>query len=798
MKWILLVLVISFNGINCNQSDLKNGQHTISTGNVPTTRHRSSRTLGFDSKDESDDSGIHLHFWNDMNNQENYYPNLMKYITAEAVNKDLKPPQMQQSSDDSNSIHINLNEILPQPQSQQSPKVQLKNALANTLGLDEFRKSDQNLYGTYYKLNADRYKQNPFSWNYHPSAINYIPKVYDTNLNNAAAQSTPSIGGGIQRSTLYDQMYGTKHFIQDYYTNLHKNKPKSVIDAVGYEIGGLPKYSGRLLANEPMPQQYRTFKMFEPVPRQIMLPPPSTRIPDFKPVPPRLKVIPVIDEYLESRPNPITIPNSLPWTVIKPDEKLKPSYTNYLYPVPTAPVQIIPFKLSEAITNAPIRKFIPKTEFNYIEPSTESYYKQPNQFNGESVSPTMASKLNAYLPIQINQKHTNVDNSQFQHTFQPMNEPILNNGYHNDSKLQVLTNEAYTPEYMTNINHLNNNNVGAESHTFISTEDSRSTLNRKKPAQQFNNDSIVEQTKRNGYKKVKIRRKPQRIHEKITNDVIKLNVTGFRNVSQDDNRMDKNGDNDRLKKESDVDKLKLHASHEYGIDSVSADSIQLSQTYSRQTTNVPHPNPTPILASREQDSLLMQLANDVKKALLTSLGNDTNDNRFDDSYEMKQKDPFLITVFDPNDRTKYDAESRLGDDLQLAETVDRSNSMMRNATNGAGNNSIQRIDHDWTTSDQDKKPTVSKRDERIHDDDNNNHRHHNSDIQTAHDVAKNVQNHTTIETQNNDLNSTFINSNYYKWFSGYAEKNKKLGRTVISEHFKKVEIEPNISFVLPR
>ncbi|XP_031632062.1 putative uncharacterized protein DDB_G0282499 [Contarinia nasturtii] len=802
MKWILLVLVISFECINCDQSDLKNGQHTSS--NAGMDDYRGPRTFSFDSKE--DDSGIHLHFWNDMNNNENYYPNLMKYITAEAVNKDLvKPPPMHQSTDDTDSIHINLNEILPQPQSQQSPKNQLKNAFAQTLGLDEFRKSDQNLYETYYKLNADRYKQSPFSWNYHPSAINYIPKVYDTNLNNAAPlqmQKIPSLGG-IQRSTLYDQIYGTKHFIHDYYTNLHK-KPKSVIDAVGYEIGGLPKYSGRLLANEPMPTQYRTFKMFEPVPRQIMLPPPTTRIPDFKPVPPRLKVIPVIDEYLETRPNSQQIPNSLPWTVIKPNEKLKPLHTNYLYPTPP---QIIPFKFSEAITKAPIRTFAPKTEFNYIEPSTESYYKLQDLFNRGSAneyihsSSTTSPPSNAYLPIHRDQKHTNTNSVQSQIAFEPMNEPISNNGYRNDSKSQVFTNEPYTHEYMTNINHINNNNnnIGTESLKFISTEDSRSPLNKKKTVQQLNDNSF-EPTKR---KKVKTSRKPQRAHEKITNDVIKLNVTGFRNVSQDDNRFGKNSesfDKNLFKKESDaynVDKLKLHA-----IDSVSADSIQLSQTYSRQTTNVPHSKPTS--ASREQDSILMQLANDVKKALLTSLGNDTNNN-FYESDEMKQKDPFLIAVYDRNERTKFDDESRLGDDLQLAETMDRSNSLMRNATND-GNSSIQRIDHGWATStdhdDQNTHQNVNKQDERNHDDNHQN----NSNIKTVqkpshtiNDVAKNVKNHTSIEeTQNNELNSTFINNNYYKWFNNYAEKNKKLGRTVISEHFKKVEIEPNISFVLPR
>lgn len=796
--------MISFRWINCDQSVFQNGDANIGHGNnvITPTNNRDARTMDYGSKE--DESGIHLHFWNDMDNNNNYYPNIMKHIMAESMQK----TKTITPTDNTDSIHINLNELMPQPQPQVSPKNQLKNALLHTLAMDEFRKSDQHLYGSNYKLYTDPLKQSPFNWNYHPSAINYIPKAYDTNINNAVQLQAKLVPAAAQqqRPSLLNLMHSTKNFIQEYYTNLHKTKSKTETH--------VPKYSGRLLANEPMPQEYRTFKMFEPVPRQIMLPPPSSaRIPEFKPVPPRLKIIPVIDEYLETRPIPIPAPNSVPWKVIKPEEKPKLSY---LYPV-LKPVQIIPFKVSEAITKPPIRKYIPKTEFNFIEPSTEPYYMERpknSKING-NITPEIATKipkLKIYLPIHYDNNHSNIINTQSQYSYdESLNDQTLNNKldkHQNNSKLPAFTNEdhQYEYEYTTKMNH--NYNIDNEELKHVSIEDSRSTLNLKKQVQRVNNENnIVDLTrKKNAHKKSKAVRKSQRTHEKFTNDVIKLNVTGFRNVTEENNQIGKNGDsfnddnnNKMLKKESNVknyDKLRLHASKEYPIDSVSADSIQLSQAYSRHITNVPKPTEPTVSRDREQDSLLMQLANDVKKTLLTSLGNSSDFDEIGGIREDPEKDPFLIAIFDENDR-KYNTDRESGEDLQLAET-DRSDSFI-NANDSS--NLLQRIDHDWSTdpaSDPNEglKLDVNKRNDRKH----NNHRYENSyeiyNVTNNNDIANRTEN--DINEKQNQLN-TFIDEKYYKWFSNYAEENKKLGRTVISEHFKKVEIEPNISWVvLPR
>lgn len=329
MNWILLIWLVFY----CGSNDSTRSENNIKKSLSPKTDARHARTLGF-SSEEDDENGIHLHIWNDMSNKNNFYPNLMKHIAEESVKNDgdTASSAPKESNPNSSAIHLNfnLNELLPTPQPQISAINLLKNALVHSLELDKFRKSDQNSYGSFYKLKTEHEP----NWNYHPSSVKYIPKPYNVNLNNGAAPtiSTKSLRIAstakittTSRPTLREQMRTTRNFAQDYYTNLPKTKPKSVIQSIGYEIGSLSKYSGRLLANEPMPQQHRTFKMFEPVPRQIMLPPPTHRIPDFKPVPPRLKIIPVIDDIISGR-NQLAVDDgskSLPWNLIKIEQKAK-------------------------------------------------------------------------------------------------------------------------------------------------------------------------------------------------------------------------------------------------------------------------------------------------------------------------------------------------------------------------------------------------------------------------------------------------------------------------------------------
>lgn len=748
------MVLISFQQTHCDQDDFKNEISSIDKN----------KPIGFGSNE--DESVIHLHIWNDMNSSKNFYPNLMKHIMTDTMQKESTHSTSQ--TDNSDGIHINLNE--PLQQSQVSPENLLKNALLKTLTM-EFRKSDQNLYGSYNKLTSERFNQNPIDLNYHPSMINYIPQVFDTNMNNAIPMKSTQ-----QRPRLYNRMPTANKFLQSYYTNLHNTKPRSVIDAVGYEIGGLPKYSGRLLANEPMPQQYHTFKMFEPVPRQIMLPPPITGIPEFKRVPPRLKIIPVIDDYLETRSNLIQAPKQTPWKAIEPNHKTKP--LNYL--LPTKPKQIIPFQVSEAMTKSPLQKYIPKSEFN--ESPTEPYYKERLNYAFEKIIPeiiTKTPKLNLFPSIQSNHNHENVINVQSIHSLESMINPIIKNeldtNHQNNFISSTFTNEANLNEDTAKSKPNHNHNIDNQTLKLVPMGDFRSTFDTKKRRHRTNNDELTRM--KNARRKLKV----QKSHENITNGVIKLNVTGFRNATEN-NRIGEQSDtsgNNAPKYENNVrnyDKLRLHASNEYPIDNVSADSIQVSHAYSRQITNVPHSKPASIGVSN--DNLSTQRVNDVEKTV-NSLENGKNSSNFDDfdgiqESKDQQGDPFLIAIFDEQNR-KYDSQIRLND-LQLDE-IDRSDSFV----NTNESNNLLKWTDDGTTNLQ-----INERRKVLNVDKRNETNNENTNKNSAKHIKNNVN-----EKQNERMKISMGEK--------YAEDNKKFVRTVISEHFKKVEIEPNISWiVLPR
>lgn len=852
MKWILLLLLVFYCGPNDSTSS-----------EIDTTNTRSPRTLEFSSEEE-DKNGIHLHIWNDMSNKKIFYPNLMKHIAEESVKSDTDTAStVRDESNPSSSpthIHFNLNELMPTPQPRVSAANLLKNAFVHTLALDEFRKSDQNLYGSFYKLNTD-YKPNTISWNHHPSAVNYIPKPYNTNLSGAissAPNKLPKTSSTAKtttsRPTLREQMRTTRNFVQDYYTNLHKIKPKSVIQTVGYEIGGMPKYSGRLLANEPTPQQYRTFKMFEPQPRQIMLPPhldySPHRIPDFKPVPPRLKIIPVIDEILDSG-NQLAVDDlskSLPWNLVKIAQKSKP---NYPQPVMPKPLQIIPFKLSEAITMAPFLNYIPKTEYNHIEPSTEAYHhsllspdietlQSIRAAQNQIVLPTISTKPKittttkaprfiGYLPNQYDAQQSNYSTSVYG---QFSNEP-----YKTDSKSKKFFNEhnehneQYSSDYEYTI-HKNSSHI-VDLNKPVSLVNSRSNFTNRTQItnQQINDIDIVHAAKKKLYKKTKTMRKPQQpsTDERSINDVTNLNITGFQKINDDDcNSNSGSTQNDTIKTKCNTKisngmyTLRLGTSNNDRrnvlIDSVPSNSIQLSQTYSRQTTNIPQHKPTssPLLLvptttieKEEDESILRQLlANDIKKALLTLLGNDTISNDQDAS---AAHDPFLITVYDENDRAMRD-DTDVNDDLQLATSNSMENgrntnsSVQKWATDRRDtvvwpidNNSNKRIQSKLKTKPKTK--TKTKSESNSVNNMNLTDKTKQKELKFLVDSNKNnsgTSGSSSSSSSTNNSNS-LIDEKYYKWFNEYAEENRKFGRTIISEHFKKVKIEPNISWIiLPR
>lgn len=842
MRWILFVIVLSVEKIY-GDSGAVTEKSTKNDKSVPSPitnkkNRRIARTLGYDSKEND---GIHLHIWNDMNNHDNFYPNVFRHI-----NDGQTEAPVSTISSDSNSVHIpvNMDNIesnahIPQFSAQYSPQHNLKTALLNTLTLDDFRKSDRDLYGMFYKLNTNQ-PNNQLPWNYYPSVANYIPKTYETNLNSVlpavVPHHLPTLASPLQsalpynmkyystpivnmaptlRPTLHDQMYAGRDVLHNYYTNLHKNKARSVLSAIGYELGGLPKYSGRLMANEPTPQQYQSFQLYEPVPRQIMMPPPMTRIPMFKPVPPRLKIIPVVEEYLENRAQ-----------AFRTDK----GQSNQRYPM--APIKVIPFNVHEAITKRPIQAFIPATE-QYAPITTEPY--KFIQQNFDSYAQIVPSTTPApYLPIF---QSTTVANSSAQtypsvHYSNELKNWLLNSDYDkskatNDNELAYSAFDSNQYKHNYDQTQLNKNEVFNTIKSVTVDEykpnfyanDLSNQQPQQLPQTNTNNDLFVYENKQMHKKLNNTRKQFHSNGQIIKNDVVKLNITGFRAA---------NNDNDNFAKLNQWKSGKAknvpaqNGTKANPIDSISSDSIQLSTTYSKQTSNVIRPD---LMSTKHkkytpnnQNNLLTQLTNDVSKALLTSYNaNDQQYHRYgmdSNEIENKTKEPFLIAVFDENESIKNIMQNDLTENGHHSE-VDRSDSFdsesrVSYSNNSKNSNFEQRIDHnnDWTAMDlvkyvKNSATTHNKRDHRLSGE---------SDTTKTTTTTKTVAHtfkpteqpiaSTTIPSHTDSANKTkgANEEKYLNWFNNYAaEKNKKLGRTVISEHFKKVEIEPNVAWViLPR
>lgn len=778
--WILLLILLIYCGSNDSTSSISNSNTENFSSTTANTRL--ARTFqGFSSEEDDDDdneNGIHLHIWNDIANKKNFYPNLFsKHVAEESVNtvsKENNPAE----------FHINLNDLLPTPQPQMSAANLLKNALVHTLALDEYRKSDQNLYGAFYKLKPNHQNPNSIGWNYHPSAVNYIPKPYNTNLDDTiqstSTKSPKPLSPNTLRPTLREQILTTHSIAQDYYTNLRKNKEKSVFDSAGYEIGGIPKYSGRLLANEPMPQPYRTFKMFEPVPRQIMLPPSSYRIPDFKPVPPRLKIVPVIDELLDGDSQ--LSRDIVPWQSIRITGKLKP---NYFIPVMPKELQIIPFSM------VPSPNYDLKTEYGHLD-------HHAVQFSDVGTLQNVRVATNEITPLAIS---TNIIQAPDSDSKQINNSIYIYAKHSNDLNQTEMRSNQNKEQNASNYDYKNHKNLikTVSLGNFITNfTDKPHVFTR-----QIDNIDLNRASKKASYKETKIMYKPQQSQADNTTRSVFIysnEKMQIQNYTIKDENITRSIDGAYA--------LRLQTSNN---DSVPAKSIQLSQTYSRQSTNMPQHKPTSssyrlksATKHEKDEKILQQLANDVKKVLLTSVSNNTKPNE-NGALTTPAYDPFLIAVYDENSQgLRVDMNSN--DDLQPTVTSTKTPNSMESGRNT--NSSIHRMDHIWTVKRRKPflQPTVKTYlNRRIQNKFENKAK--TKAKSESYNGIKRIDKTTRKESKlqvnnNNNSSSSRIISNgsggiiediYYKWFNKYAEKNRKHGRTLISEHFRKVKSKPNIT-----
>lgn len=756
---LILSMVVIYISIRFGQANTING---LLNRFKNTMGHRKSSQISLNSAQNEDD--IHLYIWNDLQNRENFYPNLMKHVRDES---DAMAPSQSQ-------IYTGVrdpDEVLPASMPIRSPFTDsMQSAILQTLDAGHYRKNDETNNNNYYGTINDK------RWNILRSA---------------------SIEPLEKRPTFNRLKMGVKKSLPvEYYTKKLVRKPDSIINTIGYEIGGLPKYSGRLLADEPLPQYHHTFRMFEPVPRQLMLPPTFNNIPEFKPVPPRLTIIPVIDDYLNS--------DDLPHTeYVRKDPMIGSQRTlmNYEQKTMKPPTEMIPFVAAEAITNMPIRNFAPETE-GFLEATTKPYHyymntnslmnKHVNKMTTEppvieNIRPALfgssmqTTTLSSYADLSRNSTMPNVVYAQSQTTAAP-----IWYGAAAYNKLLSALAKAQTKPRNKQKSDSTNIGVNVEMNSFNDHEQ-----------QQIEQKHVENPNNRTdrmpvGYKTQKLSGKRKVAHRGKKRIVTRLNVDDVRASSVTHIPLD-NKTSRSLYAAHSAEKDRLLPFGAYVIDSSPAASIQLSKTYSKQTTNV------------RADDILMNWPIDPNTIQKVDVHNNTS----------TKENPFLIAVYDSNSNTPLTANKTSNDidrsDAFVNDTITQSHGIPdeRKTTNWSivrrtNGTNAQRTNRENQPQQQQKnkvqyvlnnesKPASNHRY-------TNNTSNHliNSNAAKRNTTAATEQ--RTIDASGNVTTVPTINEHkYYDWFSAYAKKSQNYGRHIFSEHFKKVEIEPNVAWVtVPR
>lgn len=688
--------------------------------------NRSERSISLNENDN-----LHVHIWNDVDNRENHFSNIF------------------QESKDSNRA---VSDTTPISYIQQDPTP-----------LDQFKKSDQNLYRLFYKLNTKR--DNLLKLNYYPSIVNYVPQAFKTNINSySSVHPTNPV-----RHTLYEQLHDSNNFIRNYYTNLHKIKTTKPIYHDNSVDWNRMKYGSRVMVDEPTPKAYRAFQLYEPIPGQVLLPP--TRIPLFKPVPPPMKTIPVFEDYLE--PPPLKL--------------FRPAHHVFRYA--TTP-KIYPFYEHEAMTMPSLQSYMPVTE-RYQLPHTEPYHRLETTTSTTTTKPiTMPSITIATKPSSSPTKAT--------YPSVVYAVPVTSNGVatadngsneqqqHNYNELVHGTKHKFgSDKHKIKFNKTDQNGNSFDQTKLVSMEQMRPTFYQQQQ-QQHEVNSMNEFSANHNYKNTEpfvMKQKKNKTKTKIANLIgarppknetaTNEKMPGFRIVVNDyyDERQEDIGMNISM---NTGEKL-IHMKHDtviYGkhrtdlpvqppTKNLSAEPVQVSPAYSKRIYNHHQKyvnKEIPKEPQNSQEELLLNLTNDIKRVL--ALPTTATEREPISIIDMNSDEDNIEINTNKNDH--INKHMMLSDPIlnDHEQNVDRSDSFINS-------NNRDDLTNNHITDDDDNAVIVVA-----------------NKTETKHDVN----------------NKQTMDNKYYKWYSDYADEHKrKFSRAIISEHFKKVEIEPNVAWViLPR
>lgn len=604
----------------------------------------------------TDAGDIHYYIWNDLNKRDNFYPNILRNVQNEFQ-------YSAQPIDDNHETAYSMN---PYPRPPSTPTTEL---LTNEM----YRTSDSMVipllnYAVQQSLLMDKLGQNdryfrnrkklnyPDTWKF-PMAF----KPPETN----GARMLP-IKAKLLRPNLRE-MYNDKNVDTfKYYSNLPK--PKSLSDPIDHR-----NYS---VVKEPISKkEYSTFEMLEAIPQKVILPPIFNRIPEFKPVPPRLTVIPVVSEYLAKNPNQILsyYRPPMPLDVLAKDSE--PNFvTGHRKALPNPPVRMIPFSLGDAITwRSTVHSITPITTTENPRIQLDHGLFVPDKYQSDIISSlgTLDPPHYKEIPIQKIQSH----------------EATMYRSKVNDS---------------------------STSETVVNIEQSKKRRNRL-----------------SNYKQ-KLRSYEKSIRKNNANDMNTMSENDIYDIRPVHELVtDKEG----LKNEQEQEQQQQ-------MQNKIPSKIQLSEAYSRQTSNVVMPVYPEEHSSNDNYQLKMNV-NDDNMIQETTI----------------QSNHFLISI--PDDDDLITDESTRASQLGRS---DRYSMNFNDRNGGIRNTTAARI----------------------------------SLNQTMQAMNKGEHQNYQIRGNQNQVATLTPAEKYKKWFEDFKEKNRQKGKPIYSEHFRKVEIQPNIQWTEPK
>lgn len=764
-------------------------------------------------KNNQKDDNIHLYIHgNDLSNDKHFYPNLMDRA-QQGIELMHPSAQVADLQGDWLTPLFDSDEVL---QSSVSTRASLSDSVKNEI------------FGT---INHDFFERSRSSTR--PGIISVHKK--HMNENNHGSDRLYNIGdlhwsveqppfGRVNRKwpILNEPKPDTQNQQFKYYTNKVSRRPNALINPVDYEFGELPVLSGRLLANEPIPQYHHTFKFFEPVPAHF---PSIKRIPEFKPVPPQLRIIPVADEYLDRRSNALRYNEyeSISNRVNKTERMIGNERRKLL--MSSAP--FILFKANEAITMPAVQNLIPDTDQSPASASstTRSYHLYSNM-NGRANEQRLKSSGSA-------SKRGATETSILPATLRPYTDPWQNpTGSNNSVRAQNQTSSS--PIYYDSVAHSKllsalaktepnekqqshkDNKIYTHELGIIGKISNTTHVPEPQQQQQQFNGKIGDLVIRGQMKNVTGTRQqsPRQYRKKdITNTKLTANEmnTSEQDIFRDTPLSLLMEPVSELDKNSMIQPLEAHVPV-----SASVDSVQLSETYTRQTSNVRARNNGSI-------SVMVKWPNEPNTALEVSDDTDAEDKR-GQSRKATTDNPFLIVVYGRNNSDHADSVKTLTDrSAEVAISIDRSDVQ----ANDIGSQDEMKLgktsDLDW---DGGQKTRESATGDLLAQQTTSNQTHPRPKLKIPNKnavyEAKTAANHRYNDLNANQLltsssttNQPTIRANgsnnvaaaysiandhkYHDWFSTYAAKHKESGRKIFSEHFRKVEIKPNVAWaIVPR